>query len=65
MERQWAMKTINTNLGLNFTPFERDIDQRVREYFDDYLPWGIEHYRSEEMQGLYGQWWAKQLEEQT
>ena len=57
--------TISVNIDGILTPFEQDVDQRVREYFDAYLPWSIEHYSSEQMQHLYEQWWSEQLEEQT
>ena len=55
--------TISPNVGLNFTEFEQDIDLRTREWFDDYLPGGIEHYSLQQMQYLYECFWKQYFEE--
>lgn len=55
--------TISPNVGLNFTEFEQDIDLRTREWFDNYLPWGIEHYDLKQMQYLYECFWKQYFEE--
>jgi len=56
--------TISPNIGLNFTEFEQDIDLRTREWFDDYLPWGVEHYSLQQMRFLYELFWKQYFEEE-
>ena len=54
---------ISVNIDAVFTPFERDIDSRTRDYFDDVFPWVINDYSLQQMQYLYKLYWAEHLEE--
>ncbi len=51
----------------NLTEFEQDIDTRVRECFNGYLPWVVDDYSPQQMQYLYKLYWAKyfNMEEQS
>tara|TARA_R110002020_G_scaffold357119_1_gene569574 strand:- start:23 stop:172 length:150 start_codon:yes stop_codon:yes gene_type:complete len=46
------------------TEFEQDIDTRVREHFNGYLPWIVDDYSPQQMQHLYKLYWTEYLGEE-
>ena len=53
---------ISVNVDGNFTSFEGDIDQRIREHYQGALPWSIDDYTPTEMQTLAQKFWAAYME---
>ena len=51
----------------NLTECEQDIDTRVRECFNGYLPWVVDDYSPQQMQYLYKLYWTNyfNMEEQS